>query len=73
MDYTVYRILQARMGLEWIAFPFSRGSSQTRDQTQVSRIAGRFFTSWVTREALWQLNKIYFLIFLIGKMIDTVP
>ena len=37
-------ILQARM-LEWVAFPFSRGSSQPRDQTQVPRIAGRFFTS----------------------------
>ena len=43
-------ILQARI-LEWVAFPFSRGSSQPRDQTQVSRIAGRFFTSWATREA----------------------
>ena len=31
--------------LEWVAFPFSRGSSQTRDRTQVSRIAGRFFTN----------------------------
>ena len=41
---------QARM-LEWVAFPFSRGSSQPTDQTQVSRIAGEFFTSWVTREA----------------------
>ena len=44
MDYTVYGILQARI-LEWVAFPFSRGSSQPRDQTQVSHIAGRFFTS----------------------------
>ena len=35
--------LQARM-LEWVAIPFSRGSSQPRDQTQVSRIAGEFFT-----------------------------
>ena len=35
----------------WVAFPFSRGSSQHRDQTQVSCIAGRFFTSWATREA----------------------
>ena len=43
-------ILQARI-LEWVAFPFSRGSSQPRDQTQVSCIAGRFFTSWATREA----------------------
>ena len=35
MDYTVHGILQARI-LEWVAFPFSRGSSQPRDQTQVS-------------------------------------
>ena len=50
MDYTVHGILQARI-LEWVAFLFSRGSSQLRDQTQVSCIAGRFFTSWATREA----------------------
>ena len=50
MDYTDYGILQARM-LEWVAFPFSRGSSQPRDQTQVSCIAGGFLTSWATREA----------------------
>ena len=37
-------ILQARI-LEWVAVPFSRGSSQPRDQTQVSHIAGGFFTS----------------------------
>ena len=48
MDYTVHGILQARI-LEWVAVPFSRGSSQPSDQTQVSRIAGRFFTSWATR------------------------
>ena len=41
MDYTVHGILWARI-LEWVAFPFSRGSSQPRDQTQVSRIAGGF-------------------------------
>ena len=40
-------ILQARI-LEWVAYPFSRGSSQPRDWTQVSCIAGGFFTSWVT-------------------------
>ena len=50
MDYTVHGILQARI-LEWVAFPFSRGSSQLRDDTQVSRIVGRFFTSWSKREA----------------------
>ena len=37
--------------LGWVDFPFSRGSSQLRDRTQVSHIAGRFFTSWATREA----------------------
>ena len=47
MDYTVHGILQARI-LEWVAFPFSRGSSQPRDRTQVSHIAGGFFTSWAT-------------------------
>ena len=41
-DYTVHGILWAEI-LEWVAFPFSRGSSQPRDQTQVSRTAGRFF------------------------------
>ena len=50
MDYTVHRIHQATI-LEWVAFPFSRGSSQHKDQTQVSRIIGGFFTSWATREA----------------------
>ena len=50
MDYTVHGILQARI-LEWVAFPFSRGSSQPRDRIQVSCIAGGFFTSWATREA----------------------
>ena len=50
MDYTVHGILQARI-LEWVTFPFSRGSSQPRDLTQVSHIAGRFFTSWATRKA----------------------
>ena len=43
--------IQARIELEWLAVPFSRGSSQPRDLTQVSRIAGRILTSWSTREA----------------------
>ena len=50
MDYTVHGILQARI-VEWVAFPFSRGSSQPRDRTQVSRIAGGFFTTSTTWEA----------------------
>ena len=36
--------------LEWVAFSFSRGSSQPRDLTQVSHIAGGFFTTWAIRE-----------------------
>ena len=55
MDYTVHGILQARI-LEWVAVPFSRASSQPSDGTQVSCIAGRFFTSWATRECdlIWK-------------------
>ena len=44
---SVHGILQART-LEWVAIPFSRGSSRLRDQIQVFRIAGRFFTMWAT-------------------------
>ena len=44
-----HEILQARI-LEWVAMPSSRGSSRPRDWTQVSHIAGRFFTIWATRE-----------------------
>ena len=50
MDCRVHGISQARI-LEWIAIPFSRDSSQPMDQTQVSCIAGGFFTVWATREA----------------------
>jgi len=60
MDWTVHGTLQGRI-LEWIAFPFFRGSSQPRNPTQVSPIAGRFFTSWATREALRQLKILQFL------------
>ena len=47
---SVHGIFQARV-LEWIAISFSRGSSQSRDWTQVSCIAGRHFTVWAIREA----------------------
>ena len=53
MNYTVHGILRARI-LERVAFPFSRESSQPRDWTQVSCIAGGCFTSWATREARYQ-------------------
>ena len=49
-DPYVHGILQARK-LEWVAIPFSRGSSWLRDQAQVSCIAYRFFTVWATMEA----------------------
>ena len=43
----LHGILQARI-LQWVAFSFSRGSSQPRDWIQASCIAGGFFTSWAT-------------------------
>ena len=55
IDYPVHGILQAII-LEWVAFPFSRGSSQPRDRTQVSHTAGGLFTSWATKEAPDGLN-----------------
>ena len=68
--YTVHEILQAWI-LEWVAVPFSTGSSQPRDRTQVSCIAGGFFPSWATRAAerlssnllppqIRQLDSLYF-------------
>ena len=46
----VHGLSQARI-LEWVAIFFSRGSSRPRDRTQVSRIAGRLFALWATRDA----------------------
>ena len=46
---SVYEILEVRI-LEWVAISFFRESSQLRNQTWVSCIAGRFFTIWATRE-----------------------
>ena len=47
---SVHGNYQARI-LEWVAIPFSRGSSLPRDGTQVAHIAGGFFVIWATREA----------------------
>ena len=55
-DSSVHDILQARI-VEWVAVPFSRGSSQLRDRTQVAHIAGGFFTIWATREYLAPFKK----------------
>ena len=49
--WTYMGILEARI-LEWVAMPSSKGSSQPRDHTQVSHIAGRRFNLWATSEAL---------------------
>ena len=57
---SVYAILQAKI-LEWIAIPFSRGSSLPKDQTLISCIADRFFTIWATREAPIGWNRCIFL------------
>ena len=54
---SVHGIFQTGI-LEWVAIPFSRGSSQPRDWPQFSCIAGRFFTIWATREALNEARSI---------------
>ena len=61
---SVHGIFQARI-LEWIAIPFSRGSSQPRNRTQVSCIASRFFTVWATGEwnVAWFLGGIKMCLF----------
>ena len=66
-DYAVHGILQARI-LKWVAFPFSRRSSQPRDRTHVSYIAGRFFTSWDS--ILWG-PILYFINKLDGELFIT--
>ena len=53
MGYTIRGMLQARI-LEWVAFPFTRGSSQPRDWTQVSHIAGSFLFFFLTRWPTWE-------------------
>ena len=49
---SVHGVLQARI-LEWVAISFSRGSSQPRDQAEVSCLAGRFFTLWATGKPMY--------------------
>ena len=48
--------------LEWVAYPFSRGSSWPRNQTGVSCIAGRFFTNWAIKEAHSCYIKIHYIL-----------
>ena len=56
-SFSVHQILQVGI-LEWVAIPFSRGSSWPRVQTQVSCIAGRFFAVWATSEVK-SLNRVW--------------
>ena len=65
-DYRVHGILQARI-LEWVPVPFYRGSSQPRDQTQVSCIAGGFFTSWAKRQPKLGLHPSSVCVFFLPK------
>ena len=58
LGFSVHGILQARI-LEWIAISFSRGSSWPRDRTRVSRIGGRCFNLWATREGLLKLKALW--------------
>ena len=60
MNWIVHGILQART-LEGAAFPFSRGSSQPKDRTQVSHIVGEFFTSWATKANPWSFEARHYL------------
>ena len=72
MDYIVHGILQAKI-LDWVAFPFSSGSSQPRNQTGVSCIVGGFFTNLTIRESCRTIHLVnYFkspnLHFVIGSV-----
>ena len=58
MDHKVHGILQAKI-LEWLAFPFSIGSSRTRTRTGVSCIAGGFFTNWAMRGKWKSLGRVW--------------
>ena len=64
--FSVHGILQARI-LEWVAISFSRRSSQPRDRTLVSRIAGRRFNLWAIREALF-----FFLLLLLWSSLISI-
>ena len=64
---SAHEIFQARI-LEWVAIPFSEGSSWHRDQSQVSSIAGRFFTIWATRKAHWSFHVLIGYLFVFRKV-----
>ena len=78
---SVHGIFQARI-LEWVAISFSKGSSPPRDRTQVSRIAGRHFTIWATREVAqifpcshlyWSINDYTTRASLVAQRLKRLP
>ena len=69
---SIHGIFQARV-LEWVATSFSRGSSRSRDQTQVSCIVGRCFTIWASREVpLIVVHPSYCCCYVASVMSDSV-
>ena len=66
---SVYRIFWARI-VQWIAISFSRGSSQPRNWTKVSCIAGRFFTYWARREA-WYIAYLFTMTYIVGNILSV--
>ena len=71
---SVHGILQTRI-LEWVTIPFSRGSFQPRNWTQVSHIAGGFFTVWATGKSYLShsIDKLWFWCHLHHSLIGTLP
>ena len=69
---SVHGILQASI-LEWVAIPFSRGSSQPRDRTSVFGIAGGFSTVWATREVLCVIKLCIMSVFFKIKGVNLNP
>ena len=57
--------------LEWVAYPFSRGSSWPRNWTRVSCIAGGFFTNWAIREAIYFQSMFQLVLF--SPLLDNGP
>ena len=68
---SAHGILQARI-LEWVAIPFSRGSSWSRDWTWLFCIAGRFFTIWAAREAQVLDRYTYFHVYALSCIFHIV-
>ena len=68
---SIHGIFQARV-LKWVAISFSRWFSRSRDQTQVSRIVGRCFTIWATREVLFMTVALYYSL-KSGRLIPPIP